>query len=152
MELIRFVHEIVFSGLCSYSMQPLPASTVTTETIPYGKLCMSHKQLHSSQSTLAFIETRQANRYSCTQLMCKSARPGIYIESLVNRRKDKAGCRILSIHTLSLISILIQCHSVGTLTQGLTLRFQARGPKRSFNKNKWSKTRFLVIFQKILGL
>ena len=114
MEFIRFVHKIFFSGLCPYSMQPLPASTVTTETIPYGKLCMTHKQLHSSQSTLALIETRQANRYSCSQLMCKSARPGIYIESLVNRRKDKAGCRILSIHTLSLISSLIQCHSVST--------------------------------------
>ena len=35
--------------------------------------------------------------------------------------------------------------------QGLTLRFQARGPKRSFNKNKWSKTGFLVIFHTILG-
>ena len=38
------------------------------------------------------------------------------------------------------------------LPQGLTLRFQARGPKRSFDKNKWSKTGFLVNFHTILGL
>ena len=35
--------------------------------------------------------------------------------------------------------------------QGLTLRFQARGLKRSFDKNKWSKTGFLVIIHTILG-
>ena len=35
--------------------------------------------------------------------------------------------------------------------QGVTLKFQARGPKRSFEKNKWSKTGFLVIFHTILG-
>ena len=29
--------------------------------------------------------------------------------------------------------------------QGLTLSLQTRGPKRSFDKNKWSKTGFLVI-------
>ena len=28
--------------------------------------------------------------------------------------------------------------------QGMTLRFQARGPKRSIDKNMWSKTGFLV--------
>ena len=35
--------------------------------------------------------------------------------------------------------------------QGLTLSFQPRGPKRSFDINKWSKTRFLVIIHTILG-
>ena len=37
------------------------------------------------------------------------------------------------------------------LVQGLTLRFQARGPKRSLDKNKWSKTGFLVVSLSILG-
>ena len=32
---------------------------------------------------------------------------------------------------------------------GLTLSFQARGPKRSLDKNKWSK--FLVMIHTILG-
>ena len=35
--------------------------------------------------------------------------------------------------------------------QGLSLRFLAKGPKRSFDKNKWSKTGFLVIIRTILG-
>ena len=35
--------------------------------------------------------------------------------------------------------------------QGLTLRFQARGRKRNFDKNQWSKIRFLVIKHTILG-
>ena len=34
--------------------------------------------------------------------------------------------------------------------QGLTLSFQARGSKRSFDKNMWSKTEFLVIIHTIL--
>ena len=29
--------------------------------------------------------------------------------------------------------------------QGLTLRFQTRGPERSFEENEWSKTGFLGI-------
>ena len=37
------------------------------------------------------------------------------------------------------------------VNQGLTLSFHARGPKRSFDKNKWSKTGFLVIIHTILG-
>ena len=38
-----------------------------------------------------------------------------------------------------------------SLYQGLSLRFQARGPKTSLDKNEWSKTGFLVIIHIILG-
>ena len=38
-----------------------------------------------------------------------------------------------------------------SIPQGLTLRFQTMGPKRSLDKNKWSKTGFLVIIHNNLG-
>ena len=41
--------------------------------------------------------------------------------------------------------------STRTQRQGMTLSFQARGPKRSFDKNKCSNTGFLVILHTILG-
>ena len=37
------------------------------------------------------------------------------------------------------------------VVQGLTIRFQARGPKRSFDKNKWPKTAFRFINHTIFG-
>ena len=38
-----------------------------------------------------------------------------------------------------------------TVPQGLTPRFQTRGPKRSFDQNQWSKTGFLVVMHTILA-
>ena len=35
--------------------------------------------------------------------------------------------------------------------QGLTLRFQSKGPKRSFDENQWSETGYLVIMHTIMG-
>ena len=66
-----------------------------------------------------------------------------HISSYINRYrkaylKDNTGKR----------ELLIQNK---TSNQGLTLRFQARGPKRNFDKNQWSKTQFLVIKHTILG-
>ena len=53
---------------------------------------------------------------------------------------------------LNPICLIITESTEITMThQGLTLRFQARGPKGFFDENKWSKTGFLVIFQTILG-
>ena len=37
------------------------------------------------------------------------------------------------------------------VVQGLTIRIQARGPKRSFDKNKWLKTGFRFINHTIFG-
>ena len=59
-------------------------------------------------------------------------------------------------HSQGIHSIMLPplgCHicTVCNDLQGQTLRFQARGPKRSFDKNQWSKTRFLVIFHTFLG-
>ena len=40
--------------------------------------------------------------------------------------------------------------SYWAVTQGLPLRFQARGPKRSFDKDEWSKAGFLVIIHTVI--
>ena len=37
------------------------------------------------------------------------------------------------------------------VSQGLTLKFQARSPKRSFDENKWSKAGFLDTLHIISG-
>ena len=46
--------------------------------------------------------------------------------------------------------VLLNC-CTAQYCQGLTLRFQARGPKRSLDKNMWSKTGILVKIHTILG-
>ena len=48
--------------------------------------------------------------------------------------------RLLFINPLVLRSSSGNC----PLDQGLTVRFQARGPERSFDENQWSKRGFLV--------
>ena len=58
---------------------------------------------------------------------------------------------MITITIIMMIRVIIIITLIMMMTQGLTLNFQARGPKRSFEKNKWSKTGFLVIIHTIFG-
>ena len=51
----------------------------------------------------------------------------------------------------TLLSVILTHRYPSSLSLRLALTFQARDLKRSFAKNLWSKTRFLVIIHGILG-